>query len=52
MQNLLNYQGDSIRQEGAFYLGQGQGRVSFIDIRYVGRAAWALAQRYYDGTVS
>lgn len=39
MQNLVNYHEESIMREGALYLGQGAGRVSFIDVRDVGRAA-------------
>lgn len=39
MQNLLNYYSWSIRQSGQFSLAQGDGRVSFIDVRDVGKAA-------------
>lgn len=41
MQNLLNYYGWRIRQSGQFSLAQGEGRVSFIDVRDVGKAAIA-----------
>jgi uncharacterized protein YbjT (DUF2867 family) len=39
MQNLINYFGYSIRNEGKFALAQGDGKVSFIDVRDVGTAA-------------
>ncbi|AYA38589.1 SDR family oxidoreductase [Hymenobacter oligotrophus] len=31
MQNFVNYQGSSIREQGAFYLPLGEGRMSYID---------------------
>jgi uncharacterized protein YbjT (DUF2867 family) len=39
MQNLINYHLYTIRNEGRIYLNQGEGKVSFIDVRDVGRAA-------------
>lgn len=50
MQNLINYHGWSIRQEGKFYLAQGNGKVSFIDVRDVGTAAvTVLTQPGHEG---
>lgn len=39
MQNLINYYGQTIRDAGRFYLAQGDGKVSFIDVRDVAAAA-------------
>ncbi|MBI5349930.1 MAG: SDR family oxidoreductase, partial [Chloroflexi bacterium] len=39
MQNLINYYGQAIRDTGRFYLAQGDGKVSFIDVRDVAVAA-------------
>ncbi len=39
MQNLSNYYGQAIRDTGIFYLAQGDGKVSFIDVRDVAAAA-------------
>jgi uncharacterized protein YbjT (DUF2867 family) len=39
MQNLSNYYGQAIRDMGRFYLAQGDGKVSFIDVRDVAAAA-------------
>lgn len=45
MQNLINYYGHSIRQSGQFSLAQGEGRVSFIDVRDVAKAAVTVLTR-------
>ena len=39
MQNILAYNAPSIRAEGAFYAAMGNARVSFLDVRDVGRVA-------------
>lgn len=38
MQNILMYNAPSIRAQGAFYLAMGDARISFVDVRDVGRA--------------
>ncbi|WP_345072421.1 SDR family oxidoreductase [Hymenobacter fastidiosus] len=42
MQNFLNYNGDSIRREGQFYMPVGAGQVSYIDVRDIAAAAAAI----------
>ena len=39
MQNFINFNGDSIRQEGKFYMPVGEGRVSYIDVRDIAAVA-------------
>ncbi|MDF7814047.1 SDR family oxidoreductase [Hymenobacter sp. YC55] len=39
MQNFLTYNGDSIRQQNAFYLAIGEGRVNYIDVRDIAAVA-------------
>jgi uncharacterized protein YbjT (DUF2867 family) len=39
MQKILMYNAPSIRAQGAFYLAMGDAKISFIDVRDVGRAA-------------
>jgi uncharacterized protein YbjT (DUF2867 family) len=39
MQNFINFQGGSIRKEGAFRLPCGDGRVSFVDARDIAKVA-------------
>lgn len=39
MQNFLTYNGDSIRQEGKFYLAIGDGLVNYIDVRDIAAVA-------------
>ena len=39
MQNYVNYFGTTIREQQAFYLAQGQGRMSLIDVRDIAAAA-------------
>jgi uncharacterized protein YbjT (DUF2867 family) len=39
MQNFLTYNGDSIRQEGKFYLAIGDGQVNYIDVRDIAAVA-------------
>ena len=39
MQNFITYWGESIRRENAFFIPQGQGRVSIIDARDIADAA-------------
>ena len=42
MQNFITYWGDTIRSKDAFYIPQGQGRVSLIDARDIADAAVAV----------
>lgn len=42
MQNFITYWGESIRNKNAFYIPQGQGRVSLIDARDIADAAVAV----------
>lgn len=52
MQNLITHHSQSIKQHGTFSLGQGDGRVSFIDLRDVSAAAAAvLTQSGHEGRV-
>jgi uncharacterized protein YbjT (DUF2867 family) len=39
MQNMISYNGDTIRAQSAFYGSQGDGRVSHIDVRDIGAVA-------------
>jgi uncharacterized protein YbjT (DUF2867 family) len=49
MQNIINYSGETIRTQNAFYGSEGDGRVSQIDIRDV--AAVAVKALTEDGHV-
>ena len=50
MQNFVTYWGDSIRRQNAFYIPQGQGRVSIIDARDIADVAVvALTQDGHAG---
>lgn len=52
MQNFITYWGESIRRENAFFIPQGQGRVSLIDARDIaGVAAAALMGDGHSGQV-
>lgn len=52
MQNFITYWGESIRKENAFFIPQGQGRVSIIDARDVADAAvTVLTQDGHAGKV-
>ncbi|MDX1513051.1 MAG: SDR family oxidoreductase [Gammaproteobacteria bacterium] len=42
MQNFITYWGGSIRENNAFFIPQGQGRVSLIDVRDIADAAVAV----------
>jgi uncharacterized protein YbjT (DUF2867 family) len=42
MQNFITYWGESIRSQSAFFIPQGQGRVSIIDARDIADAAVAV----------
>jgi uncharacterized protein YbjT (DUF2867 family) len=42
MQNFVNYFGRTIKQQSAFYLPAGEGKVSFVDVRDIASAAVAL----------
>lgn len=42
MQNFISYWGETIRNKNAFYIPQGQGRVSLIDARDIADAAVAV----------
>ena len=42
MQNYVNYFGATIREQQAFYLAQGQGRMSLIDVRDIAAADAAI----------
>ncbi|MGZ3236899.1 MAG: SDR family oxidoreductase [Burkholderiaceae bacterium] len=44
MQNFVNYNSHSIKQDGAFYQAQADGKVSFIDVRDIGDVAAAIVQ--------
>lgn len=44
MQNFVNYNSHSIKQDGAFYQAQADGKVSFIDVRDIGEVAAAIVQ--------
>jgi uncharacterized protein YbjT (DUF2867 family) len=39
MQNIVMYNAPSIRAQGAFYLAMGDARISFVDVRDVGKVA-------------
>lgn len=45
MQNFITYWGESIRSQNAFFIPQGQGRVSIIDARDIADAAVAVLTR-------
>lgn len=49
MQNFITYWGESIRKNNAFFIPQGQGRVSIIDVRDIADAAVAVLMQ--DGHV-
>jgi len=52
MQNFITYWGESIRKENAFFIPQGQGRVSIIDARDIADVAVvALTQAGHAGRV-
>jgi uncharacterized protein YbjT (DUF2867 family) len=52
MQNFITYWGESIRKEDAFFIPQGQGRVSIIDARDIAEVAVvALTQSGHAGKV-
>jgi uncharacterized protein YbjT (DUF2867 family) len=42
MQNFVNFFGQTIKQQSAFFLSAGEGKVSFVDIRDIASAAVAL----------
>jgi uncharacterized protein YbjT (DUF2867 family) len=44
MQNFVTYQSHSIKQNGAYYLPQGDGKVAYIDVRDIGEVAAAIVQ--------
>lgn len=52
MQNFITYWGDSIRKENAFFIPQGQGRVSIIDARDIADVAVvAITEASHAGKV-
>ncbi|OON66181.1 SDR family oxidoreductase [Hymenobacter sp. CRA2] len=42
LQNFINYQGESIRQQGAIYQPLGEGRISYIDVFDIAEVAAAI----------
>lgn len=44
MQNFINYNSQSIKQDGAFYQAQADAKVSFIDVRDIADVAAAVLQ--------
>jgi uncharacterized protein YbjT (DUF2867 family) len=52
MQNLVNYNGDSIHREGKFYMPAGEGKVSYIDTRDIAAVAVeVLTTEGHDGKI-
>src|SRR5262245_34825248 len=50
MQNLVAYNGDTIRGQGVFYAAQGDGAVSHVDVRDIGAVAVkVLSGRGHEG---
>jgi uncharacterized protein YbjT (DUF2867 family) len=50
MQNFINYYGDTIKTQGAFYLSCGDARVSHVDVRDIARvAALVLTTTGHEG---
>ena len=45
MQNFVNFFGQTIREQNAFYLPVGEGKVSFVDVRDIASAAVSLLVR-------
>jgi uncharacterized protein YbjT (DUF2867 family) len=45
MQNFVNYNSHSIKQDGAFYQAQADAKVSFIDVRDIGEVAATIVQQ-------
>jgi uncharacterized protein YbjT (DUF2867 family) len=45
MQNFVNYFGETIKNQNAFYIPAGEGKVSFVDVRDIASVAVALLTR-------
>ncbi len=45
MQNFVNYFGDTIKKQNAFYIPAGDGKVGFVDVRDIASVAVALLTR-------
>jgi uncharacterized protein YbjT (DUF2867 family) len=45
MQNFVNYFGETIKKQNAFYIPAGEGKVSFVDVRDIAAIAVALLTR-------
>jgi uncharacterized protein YbjT (DUF2867 family) len=49
MQNFVNFFSQSIKEQGAFYLPAGDGRVSFVDVRDIASVAAQVLTNNNDG---
>lgn len=49
MQNFVNFFSQSIKEQGAFYLPAGDGRVSFVDVRDIASVAVQALTKNNDG---
>ena len=49
MQNFVNFFSQSIKEQGAFYLPAGDGRVSFVDVRDIASVAVQVLTNNNDG---
>jgi uncharacterized protein YbjT (DUF2867 family) len=50
MQNFVNFFGQTIKNESAFYLPAGDGRVSFVDVRDIAAVATEILLTKSDGS--
>jgi uncharacterized protein YbjT (DUF2867 family) len=49
MQNFVNFFSQSIKEQGAFYLPAGDGKVSFVDVRDIASVAVEALTKNIDG---
>ena len=52
MQNFINFFGQTIRTQNAFYLPAGEGKVSFVDVRDIAAVATEILLAKDNGTKS